>query len=514
MTTPTSHRLRRLAVCVALGGAVLGASAAGASAAYDATDPAQKAAYDSALPIAQSAYEYGIPVVNTQKTFDSTTSVNVSSGRGLGPANQFNHFAKLADAADRSVVAPNSDTLYSNAWLDLSRQPQVIHTVKGTRRFHVIPLMTPWEEDFQNIGSPANALPDGDYLVTGPRFTGKVPAGLRRIRSPYDRVWIIGRTYNAGPADLAATRKVMNGYKITPLNRWNPRKPYAYTPPKPRKVDATVNDAHIPGTGAGEDPATFFDALGDQLRRFPPPAADAPVLAQLKTLGIGPGLHPTTAGTLSDARLQALRDAVTGGPAKVQSSLVSLFLDGFDAHNGWLVMKTGTYGTDYRLRAVVDKAGLGAPTPDVAVYPLTLVDRNRATLTGQKRYVAHFPATMATPPVRYFWSMTLYDNDGFFIVNPANKWLVNNRTGLQKNADGSIDVYIQPNAPTSAGQKVNWLPSPQPTSATPGFRLITRLYGLSAKGIAGVMDGTGWQGPTILPCGDDGRTATGIACAS
>ncbi len=512
MPPRTTRRMRRIGASAALAGALLGLAAPGAGAAYNPADPAQKSAYDAALPIAESAYEYGIPLVNMQKTFETATSVNVSNGRGLGPVNQFNHFAKLADAADRTVVAPNSDTLYSNAWLDLSRRPQVIHT-SASKRFHVLPLMSPYEENFKSIGSPDGALPDGDYLVTGPGFKGSVPKGLKRIRSPYNRVWIIGRTYNAGKSDLAATKKLMNTFRITPLNRWNPKKPYAYRPAAPGRKDTRVNEAHIPGTGPGEDAATFFDALGDQLKAFPAPRADAPILARLKGLGIGAGLHPATDGKLSDAQLQALRDAVTGGPAKVQGNLISAFLSGFDTHNGWLVMKTGTYGTDYRLRAVVDKAGLGAPTPNVAMYPLSIVDRTKSPLTGTKRYVVHFPANMAKPPVKFFWSLTLYDNDGFFIVNPANKWLVNDRSDLKRNADGSIDVYIQPDAPSSAAQRVNWLPSPKATAATPGFRLITRLYGLSPKGIQGVLSGRGWQAPSILPCGADGRTGTGIACA-
>ena len=92
--------------------------------------------------------------------------------------------------------------------------------------------------------------------------------------------------------------------------------------PSRRSADRTINDAHVPGTGAGEDAAIFFDALGDQLKRFPPPRADAPMLAELRTLGIGPGLHPVADGKLTDAQLQALRDAVTQGPAKMTSNFV------------------------------------------------------------------------------------------------------------------------------------------------------------------------------------------------
>ena len=107
---------------------------------------------------------------------------------------------------------------------------------------------------------------------------------------------------------------------------------------------------------------------------------------------------------LSDAQLQALKDAAAGGPAATQGNVVGMFLKGFDAHNGWLVMPTGAYGTNYTLRAVVDKVGLGAPTPQVSVYPLTLFDHDKAPLTGKKRYVAHFAPGSYPPPVKFFCS--------------------------------------------------------------------------------------------------------------
>jgi hypothetical protein len=110
--------------------------------------------------------------------------------------------------------------------------------------------------------------------------------------------------------------------------------------------------------------------------------------------------------------------------------------------------------------------------------------------------------------------MTLYDLDGFFIPNPIDRYLVNDRSDLKYNLDGSLDVYIQADAPKNAAQKRNWLPSPKATAATPTFRLIVRLYGLSASGIKGVVDGSGWQGPTVRPCLDSGKTADAVACAS
>jgi hypothetical protein len=504
---------RRLIALALAACAVLAVAAAPASAAYDASDPVQQAQYDAAFTLAAQGYEYGIPLLNMDRTFRTSTSVNVSNGRGGGPVNQFNHFTRLADAKDRTVVAPNSDTLYSMAWLDLSKGPVVVHTAKGTKRFHVLELLSPYEENFANIGSPAHSYGDGDYLVAPKGWKGRMPKGLKKISSPYTRVWIIGRTLVYGQADVKHVRKIQDTYRIVPLKKWNLKKPYAYTPPKPKKPDRTINDAHVPGTATGEDAAIFFDALGDQLKRFPPPKADTPMLAKLKTLGIGPGLHPVAGGTLTDAQLQAMRDAVTQGPAKMNSNFVNKYLEKFDALNGWLATRTGTYGTDYTTRATVDKVGLGAPLPWVAVYPLALFDHTRAPLTGARRYVAHFTSQTSHPPVKFFWSMTLYDNDGFFVDNVKNRYLVNDRSRLRYNSDGSLDIYIQPTMPTDPTQARNWLPSPPASSTTRGFRLLMRLYGLSDSAIEGVVSGSGWHGPSLLPCADDGTTSAGIACA-
>jgi len=514
----TSRPAHRLATGLALSCIILASGASSASAAfsgdYDATDPAQKAQYDAALVVATKAYEYAVPVLNMERTFKTSTSPTVNNGRGGGPVNQFSHFEKLADAKDRTVVAPNSDTLYSMAWLDLSKTPQVIHSNSTTKRFHVFELLDPWEENFKNIGPSDKAIPDGNNVITGPNFKGKIPSGLRQIRSPYNRVWVIGRTYVVDKADLKAARKVMASYKIVPLNQWRgDSSPDTYTQPPPKVIRRATVEAHIPGTGPGEDAATFFDAAGDQLKLYKPPKRDAPILAQIKALGIGIGLHPTKTAKLSGAQLQAMRDAVTQGPGKLQGQFFADYIAGFTAHNGWIVVKTGTYATNYNRRAIVDRVGLGAPTPELAMYPLALLDSNRGILTGSKRYVAHFSAKTARPPVKFFWSMTLYDSDSFLVDNPLDRYLVNDRSRLRYNSDGSLDIYLQPNAPANSAQRANWLPTPSAAAKTQGFRLIVRLYGLSQAGINGATDGTGWQGPSILPCDDGTAASHGVACA-
>jgi hypothetical protein len=265
--------------------------------------------------------------------------------------------------------------------------------------------------------------------------------------------------------------------------------------------------ATIPGTAKGADPLRFFDTLGDALRRFPAPARDRPLLRQLARVGIGPGLHPSTEHLSADTR-RGLRAALAAGAASIKAYEQRLFLQSASQRNGWLISsKTGSYGTDYAGRALVDVVGLGAPRPSLSMYPFAITDSNLHPLTGATRYVVHVAAKYLPFPARSFWSLTLYDGNGFLVPNRAGVYLVNNRSHVALNPDGSLDIYLQPTAPTNPVQRRNWLPSP----AGRPFRLILRLY--EPENISGIASGRTWQPPTVLPCLADGKSAAGVACA-
>ncbi len=496
-----SHWLRRLAAVLTLACAVAGANAGTAAATPDLTDLTHLPDYVKGHDLGQKAYVYGVPLLNMEKTFRTQTSVSVPSGRGDGPVNAFSHVRQLADPLDRTIVAPNSDTLYSIAWIDLSRGPIVLHTPRA-ERFHVMPLYSPYQENFANIGSSPTALPDGDYVITPPHWRGRLPAGLKRIRSPYERVWAIGRILVRDKADEPAVQALQDRYTLTPLSRWKKR-PIKKRSAK-RRQDTTVNAATIPGLERGEDPIAFFDALGDSLAEFPPPSADDPLLNKLAAVGIGPGMHPSRAG-LSKAMLKGLRDGLGAGRGQVDSDLKTLFVTTMPFHDGWLVTRTGNYGTDYSKRAIVDKIGLGALSSDIAVYPIAQTDITTQNLTGTKRYVAHMASP---PPVEAFWSLTMYAADMFFVPNAINRYVLNDRSDLHRNADGSVDFYFQRDAPADPQQRKNWLPAPQGE-----FRVIARLYQVKGSALAGVLDGSGWKPPLILPCLPTGTTPTGVRCA-
>ncbi len=503
-----SRPLRWLCALVALAGAAALASAPVASA--DANSD-----YNRAYALGTRAYEYGVPLLDTERVFSSTTAHTACNHiTGHGPVNEFCSIRKLAGASQRTVNAPNDDTLYSLAWLDLTKQPQVLHAPPIKSRFWEFELVDPWTNDFYNITSAIGRTGPGSWGVTGGgnwalvgrHFKGKLPKGVTRVSSRYNRVWIVGRTFVRNQADLVNVHKIQDEYSITPLSNFGT----SWRPAAPRRIIRDAPATTIPGTQPGEDPMRFFVALDKEMKAFPAPAQDRPLLAELRPYGIGAGLDPLKAG-LSAAALKGLRDAVTNGPNAVQSAALALYLKGFAAHNGYLVSDLGAWGTNYMLRAIGDKIGLGGQRAGIAIYPVALLDDTKAALTGSKRYVIHLPKSQLPIPVHAFWSLTMYNTQSFFVANPLNRYLLNNLSHLRKNADGSIDIYVQAARPSDSAQVDNWLPAPP---AGQGFRLIWRLFD-AGKAVTGILNGTGWQPPAIQPCDPTtGVGSLGTRCAS
>jgi hypothetical protein len=469
----TSPAARRLA-CAAIAACSLSA--------LTGTANATQAEYERAYELGTEAYKYGLPAVSTHRTFRIMTSVDEPDGRGDGPVNRFSHVRKLSTPDADTIVAPNEDTLYSIAWLKLKRRPMVLHVPKVKNRYFVLPLMDPYTEDFKNLGSVKGTKP-GDYVITGPgQHRMKLPKGTKQVRSRYTRVWIIGRTQVRGAGDVQRVREIQRRYSLTPLNRYRDGRS---EPKPPKNPDTTVDRVPMPTRLA------FLDNLGKQLERFPPPDADRPQLERLASAGIGPGLKPSTDPDLSADQRRGLIDAVTDGPDAVLADLRSAYLDGFLEHDGWLVSKTGRYGTEYKARATTAQVGLGALIPKEAIYPFAQVDGSGQPLSGANAYALHLPAG-EFPPAKAFWSLTMYDTAGFFVPNPIDRFAINDRTKLAYNPDGSLDIRIQADEPSGPTARQNWLPAPAGL-----FRLIMRIYEPRPKQIGGILDGSGWDPPSV-----------------
>jgi hypothetical protein len=335
--------------------------------------------------------------------------------------------------------------------------PAVAH-----QRYYSFEFMDPYLNVFRYVGTRTTGEGAGNYAIVGPSWKGKLPAGVHRINAAYDQVWILGRTLVNSQADLASAHKVQKGYKLVPL-KWFKRVGLAYKPHRPNQVITTPTIPTIP-TGLA-----FYDALGNALAEFPPPARDSKVLSEMATAGIGAGLQPSTEN-LAAATVQGLQAADATAPAAVRSMFFANALGGARGNNGWYVPPSdlGNFGTDYKLRASIATSGLAANRPAEAIYGICVLDNSGTPLNGSHSYQLHFAANQL-PPAKYFWSFSVYNSKSLLVANPYNRYSLGSYSPLKYNKDGSLDIYLSPTPP--AAHQSNWLPTPPNTLLLTGLRL-------------------------------------------
>jgi len=434
---------------------------------------------------ALEAYVFGYSLVTTD-----VTRIQMSNVPGLeelkGPPNQFFNVKRYPPADYRGVSAPNADTLYSLAWVDLS-QPQVFSHPDMGKRYFLFPMYDLWMTDFKSPGSRTTGEKAGNFLLTGPDWEGEVPVGMTHITAKTRHMLILGRTYADGSeADYNVVNALQAQYRITPLASWG--KPY--TPVVP-----PVNPN--PGISMTDKPQEVILAMGTEgyfnwmtkvmCKDAPPAAEDAPMLAKMAALGIEP-CRPFEISKLDPAVQAALEDLPEIALKKISDNQASLG----EKVAGWQVTKgLGEYGTDYMKRAVVAAFGWPANVEQDAVYPYTTVDSKGETLNGVNNYTITF-AKGQTPPVDGFWSFTMYmiDKGWWFVPNELNKFTVSMRDNPKFNADGSLTLYFQHDSP-GADKEANWLPAPEGD-----FIPMLRMYWPKEKSPS-ILDGT-WMPPPVV----------------
>lgn len=450
-------------------------------------EPAFALTADEAKAIAEEAYVYGYSLVTTEVTRVQMSNVPKVEGF-TGPMGQFINVPRYPPADYRGVSAPNADTLYSVAWLDLA-EPQVFSHPDMGDRFYLFEITDLWMSD--SPSSPSKRTADGkaaNYLFTGPGWNGTVPAGMKHFPVATRYVVILGRTYADGSEqDYKAVNALQAQYKITPLSAWG--EPYSPVAPP---VDPN------PGVSMTDNPQTVILSMGtagyfNLLAKLmggaaPAPADDAPILARMAEIGIVPG-KPFELSKLDPAVQAALKDIPETALKKIEANKDNLG----KIVNGWVITKgLGSYGpSTYMQRAVVAAFGWPANQEKDAVYPNTQVDGAGEKLTGANKYTFTFPKD-ATPPVNGFWSITMYmiDKGWWFVPNPLNKFTVSLRDNPKFNDDGSLTLYFQNQSP-GKDKEANWLPAPKGE-----FIPMLRMYWPKDTGPS-ILNGT-WQPPKIV----------------
>jgi hypothetical protein len=414
--------------------------------------------------IARDAYLYAYPIVSMDITMRQATNVpDAATVNMRAPVNQFAHARAYPKADEKDVVRFNFDTLYSLAWLDLSREPIVLSVPDTEGRYYLLPMLDMWTDVFSVVGSRTTGTKAGTYIIAAPGWTGPLPDGVRKIEAPTSTIWILGRTQTNGPSDYDNVHKVQDGYKLTPLSQWGTN----YMPPKNTSIDPTVDNKAPPLIQVNNlDGVAMFSRLADLMVKYPPHPNDYPILYRLRALGVEPG-KPFDPAKLDPSTVAIINKAA----AETQRMMPIWMLKDGDMVNGWNIGRSnmGTYGTSYKRRANIAMGGIGANLPEDAIYPVAFVDGGGKTLTGGKKYVLHFDRGQ-TPPANAFWSVTMYDKDGFQVPNPINRYAIGDRDKLTYNADGSLDIYLQADSP-GRNKEPNWLPAPKRE-----FQPTMRLY--------------------------------------
>jgi hypothetical protein len=396
-----------------------------------------------ALAAAAAAYVYGFAPVSVYETTQRF------------PQNSLVSIAALTDPTVRTVVLPNHDTTYTVGRLQLSEGARVLDVPNTAGRYYVIQLLDAYSNTFAYVGRRTTGTRAGSYAIVPPGFKGSLPARVKRIQSPTNLVWVLGRTLVQDQADMPAVAALMSGYRVTGLDAW-----VAGQRQGPLVLGGfpTVAPVVIPKGLA------YFAKLGEILASDPPPKRDACALKAFARAGIGPGKAPT------DARL--LNGAIKVGKRIIARAERRADRFGAKRNNGWLLPGPyiGAYGRNYLGRAVIATAALGANTRPETVYPLAVDDVDGRPLNGRHRYTIRFRRGQL-PPANAFWSVTIYDKRRYLVSNPIDRYAIGDRTkGLRRGRDGSLTIYVQHGRPRGA-KAANWLPAPSGS-----FRLAMRIY--------------------------------------
>jgi hypothetical protein len=436
------------------------------------TIDSQSSGPDEIQEIAERAYIYAYPLVLLQATMAAL------------PVNHLTHVSAFPDANFRLIVRPNADTLYTNAWIDVSREPMLLHVPDSGGRFYLLQFMDAWTETFANPGKRTTGTGEAWFAVVGPGWVesgsrSRLPENVIRLDAPTNQIWLLARTQTNGAGDYDNVHAFQRGMRLVPLSEFPGTSRTSGTIPPSR----TAAGVPPPDQIKAMDPATFFAAFARAMKANPPHNADSSLVHDLARIGLVAG-QDFDASRLTPTQLNALNRGVPEAATRIERFVAS----GAAVKPGWTSFQgtIGRYGTNYVARAVTARVAVGANPAEDAVYINSSADSDGHAFSGSMRYRMHFEAS-GLPPVLAFWSVTAYDRDGYFIANPIGRYAIGDRDPLQFNPDGSLDLYIQSQNPGHDRQS-NWLPT-----GDGSFNLTFRLYWPKPA----ILDGS-WHAPAVV----------------
>mgnify|MGYP000154902355 CR=1 FL=1 len=427
-----------------------------AAAALPTASECQTATADPDSALAQAwglqGYIYGYPLVDLLKQQFNETHRTSPTQPVSAPINQIAVYPHLLTPATQGQLrAPNADTLYLNAWIDLRQGPALLEVPDMGQRYYTLALMDLYGKP-HHLGTRTNGGKAAKYALIGPSG-GAAAAGYQAVALPTDTIWMLGRVLVTGPEDEPAARKLaqaitLQGAPGEPVSDAAPLQPF--------------------------DSLAYFALLNQALHTVPARPGETAMMAQFDRAGFGPAVR-FDADKLSPAHRLGLSCALRIGPEVLKAQ-------GFrpsQTTNGWLLSRAmDNPGDDFLLRAEAARGGY-VNAREESIYPAAIMDSTGQRLDGNQRYRIRF-ASGQLPPVDAFWSITAYGGQGMQLSeNAIHRYNIGDRTkGLKFAADGSLSLSVSNTRPREGTS--NWLPVP------PGpFTLVARLYLPHAEALDG-----------------------------
>jgi hypothetical protein len=431
--------------------------------------------------IAQQAYIWGYPMVNQFNRRATITQAPYPALNGgivpVAPMSQLSMLTDYIQPAETFVTCPNQDVAYGLGFYALDEEPVVIQVPDFGSRFWVYAIYDARTDQVGNVGKPYGTKP-GFYLLVGPNWKGETPKGIEGvIHSSTEMANMIPRVQmDDTPEDRLAIQAPIRQIMSYPLSQFDGKmKSFDYS-----KIPSI---GEKPDPNAGEVkwvvPEKFFDQLNNVLNKVSPLPGEEAMYAQFR--------HLIATGKNNPQVRQWMNESAEQTNQTIIADFFKWKHNGVPAGNNWNRSKNNAqFGVDYYNRTGTSKSNMFDNKPDETQYFYTDNDVADVQLDGKHNYTITF-AKGKLPPVKGFWSLTLYNDRHLFSPNELNRYSLGTKNkDLKLNDDGSLTIYVGHQTPGK--EKLNnWLPAPEGN-----FSLYIRAY----WGEQSILDGT-WTPPKI-----------------
>jgi len=417
---------------------------------------------DEVRAIAKEAYIYGFPLVDHYRV-QHAYFVDKDNAEYKGDWNRILNEARVYTPKDRAIHTPNADTPYSMLGADLRAEPLVLTMPEvGEGRYYGAQFVDLYTHNFAYVGTRATGNGTGRYLLAGPNWKGTPPPGIAKlVRSETDLVFVFYRTQLFDAADIGNVKNVQAGFGVQTLSAYLGK-------PAPKAAAPIAFVAPLTPADERTSPR-FFAVLDFLLRHAPTHPSEKGLRARFARIGIGTG-KPFAYEDMAPDHQQALRDGMADAWREHAALLTRI--DRGEVGSGDITGNREHFAGNHLYRMAGAVGGIYGNSKEEAVYIGFPVDAEGRKTDGSHRYRLRF-APGQLPPVRAFWSLTMYElPDRQLVDNALNRYLINSPMlpQLKRDADGGVTLYIQ-NASPGSDKETNWLPAP-----AGAFRIILRAY--------------------------------------